>query len=316
MNGTVIKMKALMILTSISITLLAFALVYGLLSYFLRATFSIYLITTTLLMVLMINVFQWLAGPYLIGAMFRTRQIDASDPQYGWLVRLVNDVAIRNGLSVPKVFISDVPFPNAFAYGNPVAGRRVAITVPLLRILNKDEIKAVLGHEIGHLRHRDVELLMAVGLLPAAIYWLGYTLLWSGMWGGNSRNGSYLPLIGIILIAASFVFQLFLLYLNRLREAYADVNAAITVNNGAESLQTALAKLVTSMNPRIIEQYKSNKIANMLFFVELKPVEDEDAKLVVEAWKNQKVKWYSDIFSDHPHPAKRIQLLERFKYSF
>ncbi len=173
---------------------------------------------------------------------------------------------------MPKVYIADVPFPNAFAYGSPIAGKRVAITLPpLLKILKPSELKAVLGHEIGHLRHRDVEVLMAVGLLPTVIYWLGWSLWWGGGWWGGgwseSRNngGGLLLLIGLALIAVSFLFQLFVLYINRLREAYADINGALTVENGARNLQRALAKITLYMDPNVVKR-TTNGTLRMFFF--------------------------------------------------
>jgi Heat shock protein. Metallo peptidase. MEROPS family M48B len=109
-----------------------------------------------------------------------------------------NEVAEANGIKTPKVYIADAPFPNAFAYGSPIAGKRVAITTPLLKILNKDEVKAVLGHELGHLRHRDVEFLMFIGLIPALIYWLGYSLWFSGLWGSWWGEGAWIRFTGSV----------------------------------------------------------------------------------------------------------------------
>lgn len=191
-----------------------------------RSIGGIALVTSLVVMAFFLTLFQWLIGPFLINVMYRAHEVKPDDPTYGWVYDMVADVARANGFKdVPKVYIADVPFPNAFAYGSPIAGKRVAITLPLLKILKPGELKAVLGHEIGHLRHRDVEVLMAVGLLPTVIYWLGWSLWWGGGWWGGGwsegrdNNGGLLLLIGLVLIAVSFLFQLFVLYINRLREA-------------------------------------------------------------------------------------------------
>ncbi|MUM64210.1 zinc metalloprotease HtpX [Acidianus infernus] len=325
MNLTVLKLRLGMILTSLGIFLLGFALVFAIISYFYGLSLAPAIIVGILSFLIALNIIQWLFGPYVINAMYRAVEVTPNDPKYGWLIDVVNEVAYYNRISPPpKVYIADVPFPNAFAYGSPIAGRRVAITLPLLKILNKEEIKAVLGHELGHLRHKDVELLMAIGLIPALIFWIGYSLMWSGMLGGEgggrNNNGGILWLVGIALLAVSYIFQFFLLYLNRMREAYADVNSAETVPGGAENLQRALAKITLSIDPETLERYRNKQanIANMLFFAPTEVQEDipeNNVDELIEYWKREKVPWYADFFSDHPHPAKRIQLLEKLKFS-
>ncbi|WP_373468613.1 zinc metalloprotease HtpX [Acidianus infernus] len=325
MNLTVLKLRLGMILTSLGIFLLGFALVFAIISYFYGLSLAPAIIVGILSFLIALNIIQWLFGPYVINAMYRAVEVTPNDPKYGWLIDVVNEVAYYNRISPPpKVYIADVPFPNAFAYGSPIAGRRVAITLPLLKILNKEEIKAVLGHELGHLRHKDVELLMAIGLIPALIFWIGYSLMWSGMLGGEgggrNNNGGSLWLVGIALLAVSYIFQFFLLYLNRMREAYADVNSAETVPGGAENLQRALAKITLSIDPETLERYRNKQanIANMLFFAPTEVQEDipeNNVDELIEYWKREKVPWYADFFSDHPHPAKRIQLLEKLKFS-
>ncbi|MCG3108900.1 Protease HtpX [Metallosphaera sp. J1] len=318
MNLVSIKLKLGMILLSLAVLVAGFALVYGVLGY-LYGSFTPYIIVGALILVGIINVIQWLVGPYLINAMYRAKEVTPADPQYGWLVNLVDEVALYNKIGTPKVYIADVPFPNAFAYGSPIAGKRVAITLPLLRVLTPDEIKAVLGHELGHLKHKDVELLLAIGLIPAIMYWIGYSLMWSGFLGGGGgqRNGSlYAWAIGIGLLVVSFIFQFFILAINRMREAYADFNSAKTVPGGADNLERALAKITLAVDPRAVERYRNkNNVMKMLFFTSTTPQEvygnvDE----LINYWKTERVPWYADFFSDHPHPAKRIQMLEKLKY--
>ncbi len=271
-------------------------------------------------MAFFLTLFQWLIGPFLINAMYRAHEVKPDDPTYGWVYDIVSDVARANGFKdVPRVYIADVPFPNAFAYGSPIAGKRVAITLPLLRILKPSELKAVIGHEIGHLRHRDVEVLMAVGLLPTVIYWLGWSLWWSGWWGGPSERGNgsgLLFLIGMALIAVSFLFQLFVLYINRLREAYADINGALTVENGARNLQRALAKITLYMDPDIVKR-TTNGTLRMLFFAP--PVSTEyiesNVDELIEYWRHYKPSIWEELFMTHPHPAKRIQMLDKLAES-
>ncbi|MDT7902834.1 MAG: zinc metalloprotease HtpX, partial [Caldivirga sp.] len=312
MDWELVKLRLTMAGVAIVIVGLGLALALGVLTLLYGPTMlTVYTITGILIFILFINIIQWLFGPYIINAMYHAREVSPDDPRYGWLVDVVNEVAEANGIKAPKVYIADAPFPNAFAYSSPIAGKRVAITTPLLKILNKDEIKAVLGHELGHLRHRDVEFLMFIGLIPALIYWLGYSLWFSGLWGswwGEGRGSDspvVLMLIGLGLLAVSFLFNLFLLALNRMREAYADINSAITIPGAARNLQRALAKIYLSVDPRIgkvIRRNAGSNLSHMLFFSPLpkdwKEIPESDVDELIEYWRNYKPSILEEIFSD------------------
>jgi heat shock protein HtpX len=322
MNASLLVFRLKMALAIIAILLLGGAFTYGLMWYLTGGSISgIAMVTSLVVMAFFLALFQWLIGPYVINVMYRAHEVKPDDPTYGWVYDMVADVARANGFKdTPRVFIADVPFPNAFAYGSPVAGKRVAITLPLLRILKPSELKAVLGHEIGHLRHRDVEVLMAVGLIPTVIYWLGWSLWWGGLWGGwsegRNNGGGLLLLIGLVLLAVSFLFQLFVLYINRLREAYADVNGALTVENGAHNLQRALAKITLYMDPNIVKR-TTNGTLRMLFFAPPVSVEEIEGNVdsLIEYWRHYKPSILEELFMTHPHPARRIQMLDRLAES-
>ncbi|MFP3484843.1 MAG: zinc metalloprotease HtpX [Vulcanisaeta sp.] len=321
MNTALLVFRLKMALAMIAILLLGAAFTYGLM-YYLFGFGGLAAITALVIMAFFLTLFQWLIGPYVINAMYRAHEVKPDDPTYGWVYNMVAEVARANGFKdTPRVFIADVPFPNAFAYGSPIAGKRVAITLPLLRILKPSELKAVIGHEIGHLRHRDVEVLMAIGLIPSVIYWLGWSLWWGGLWGGWSEEGrgnggGLLLLIGLVLIAISFLFQLFVLYINRLREAYADINGALTVENGARNLQRALAKITLYMDPDIVKR-TTNGTLRMLFFASPVNVEEIEGNVdaLIEYWRRYKPSIWEELFMTHPHPARRIQLLDRIAAS-
>lgn len=122
MNWELIKLRLVMGLSGVTIVLLSVALLVGiaeLLSGGSLAVGGLYLISGMLVLVLAINIFQWLFGPYMINAAYRAHEVTQDDPSYGWLVDLVSEVARDNGFSKPpKVYIAEAPFPNAFAYGS------------------------------------------------------------------------------------------------------------------------------------------------------------------------------------------------------
>lgn len=313
------KLRLATILVGALIAVLASLIVLAVVWYFFNVT-SIYATLFILLgFVLIMDVVQWLIGPYIIGRTFRTKKVDPTSTEYSWLIDMVERVSRANNVRTPSLYISEMPMPNAFAYSSPLAGKRIAVTRGAMNILDRDELEAVIGHEVGHLRHRDVELLIAIGLIPTILFYLGYMLMFSG--GMSDRNnGGLFILFAIALIVVSFLFNLMILGINRMRESYADINAARTVPNGADKLQTALAKIVISSNRgyrrsrgRATRPTDSNFFASMLLFSGFNEVPPTDHGTLVEQWRNMKLSRFSGIFSDHPHPAKRIQMLERYR---
>jgi len=188
------------------------------------------------------NIVQWLIAPYLIDAMYRVREVSASEkPQ---LHAMVERLSRKSGLKKPRVMVAGIPIPNAFAYGSPITGSRVAVTSELLNTLDEEEVEAVVGHELGHLKHRDVQIMMFVSILPAVFYYIGYSMLWSSAYRRRDEGGSGAAAIGFVSILMYFILTLFTLYLSRLREYFADRHSASIVEDGPRKLSEGLAKIV------------------------------------------------------------------------
>ncbi|HID90776.1 TPA: protease HtpX, partial [Candidatus Bathyarchaeota archaeon] len=90
------------------------------------------------------NIAQCLLGPYLINALYRVKEVGPSDSPR--LYAMVERLSSRSGIKRPRLGIANIPIPNAFAYGSPIAGNRVAVTAGLLDTLEDEEVEAVLGH--------------------------------------------------------------------------------------------------------------------------------------------------------------------------
>ncbi|MCX8183933.1 MAG: M48 family metalloprotease, partial [Crenarchaeota archaeon] len=148
-----------------------------------------------------LNLFQWLIGPYIIDAAYRVRPLNQGE--LPWLEESVKMLAEKSGLkNPPKIMVSEIPLPNAFAYGSPLTGPRVAVTRGLINGLSVSEVEAVLGHELGHLKHKDVQIMMFLSVLPALVYWVASSLYYSGIYSSGSRrdrgDGGALLLIGML----------------------------------------------------------------------------------------------------------------------
>ncbi|MEM0381131.1 MAG: zinc metalloprotease HtpX [Nitrososphaerota archaeon] len=269
--------------------------------------------------VVILNILQWLLGPYLINAVYRVREADAAS--YQWLYQMVDEVASKSGLrDRPKVMIADIGVPNAFAYGSPLTGPMVAVTSGLLGRIPREELEAVIAHEVGHLKHRDVVVMLMISLIPAIIYYIGYTLYMSGLFGGGRRNGGGAApvLIGIGLIVLSFIFNLFVFLMSRLREYYADSHAAMVVSDGARKLQRALVRIMT-LSGRIRPEMRARTEQLKMFFISdpehaIDPY--VDVERAIEELRRAKAGPLSDLFSTHPHPSKRIKHLDRLAYAY
>jgi len=202
-------------------------------------------IITLAALVLAFNIFQWLVAPYFVDALYRTEE--ASERRYPRLHAMLRSICERSRIAAPKLMISNMGVPNAFAYGSPLTGNKVAVTRGLLENLEEEEVEAVIGHEVGHLKHRDVQLMVLVSLLPTLFYFIGRTLMFSGLYqrGRGGRNGAaYLLLIGIASMVIYFICNLIVLGLSRLREYYADRHSANVITDGRRKMAEALAKIV------------------------------------------------------------------------
>ena len=160
---------------------------------------SLDLITLGILVV-SFNILQWLISPYIIDALYRTRELPENENPK--LHEAIENLSRKSKITKPKLMVAQIPIPNAFAYGSPIAGNRVAVTSGLLKTLDNDEVEAVIGHELGHLKHRDMQIMMFVSLMPALLSYVGYSLMLSSMYRGRrdeSSGGSALLGIGFWL---------------------------------------------------------------------------------------------------------------------
>src|SRR3990167_4328855 len=142
----------------------------------------------------------------------RLRYISREDNPH--LYAMVEDQARRAGLPMPKVCISPIGIPNAFAFGRGRRDGRVCVTEGILRLLDEDELRAVIGHELAHIRNRDVLTITILSVIPMIMYRLAWHFLF---WGGRrNERGQSTAYIGIIAFIFYFVTNLLVLYASRI----------------------------------------------------------------------------------------------------
>ena len=186
---------------------------------------------------------QYLIGPTIVSWTMRVKWV--SEDEAPELHQIVAEEAKRANLPKPKVGISQLSAapPNAFAFGRTYRDGRVCVTPAILKLLNKDELRAVIGHEMSHIKHRDMVVITLLSAIPLIMYWLAWSLMFRGSFGNRRGSGSYAILIGLGAFLLYFTTNLLVLYGSRIREYYADKGSA-ELGNQPHHLATALYKLV------------------------------------------------------------------------
>lgn len=317
-------MRLLKLRFSMTVTL---ALIIGLSTLFFALVMSLagsFDMTTLVVMVVGFNLLQWLFAPWIIDKMYKTQE--ASVERHGWLREAVQRISRSMGIRAPRMMIADMPIANAFAYGSPLFGNRVAVTEGLLRDLEREEVEAVIGHELGHLKHRDVQVMMFVSVLPAIVYWVGLSFMFGG---SRDRRGddSGMAIVMIGSMVVYWVLSFAVLWLSRQREYYADYASATNVPDGARKLSEGLAKIVASSSKMRLSgadgQVRSLQGFKTLFIEDPDNALHDQASMVrahmgrtdqqlvgdILSRKVSGAERLMEFFSTHPNIVRRLQAL-------
>lgn len=307
---------------------LMFAILYGIfigIGYFLNVTgfFSYFFI---ILIAAGFVLLQYLIGPKIVEWSMRIKYVNEQD--YPKLHQMVKELADKAELpSKPKVGISQLPIPNAFAFGRTKKSSRVCVTKGLLELLSDDELKAVLGHELSHIKHRDVTVITLLSVIPMICYMIYITFLWGGIMGRRNRDSGGIIAIGILALVIYFITSLLVMYGSRIREYYAD-QGSTKLGNSPHYLATALYKLTMS-NAHISKHALKQTEGMKAFFIndpskainEVRELKDIDLDMSGTIDQNELMMLSSkkvslktsekllEILSTHPNVVKRIKHL-------
>ena len=191
--------------------------------------------------------FQYFLGASETVALSGGREIQKVDNPR--LYRIVENLAITEGLPMPKVYIINDPAPNAFATGRDPKHAIVAATTGLLEIMDDSELEGVMAHEMGHVKNYDIRVSLIVFGLVLAIGLLADIAVRMAFFGGRSRGnnnngaGAIFLIIGLVAaIIAPLVAAIVQAAVSRQREYLADATGALTTRH-PEALARALTKL-------------------------------------------------------------------------
>jgi heat shock protein HtpX len=279
-----------------------------------------------LALTLVILLIQYFISPYIVQWTMRVRYV--SEDEEPELHRIIEELAEKAGIPKPKVGISDMPIANAFAFGRSVRDGRVAVTQELMDMLDRDELKAVLGHEISHIRHRDMIITTLVSVIPMVLYNLAWLFMWG--FGGDSEDRGSSVLIGLLFMVLYFISNLLVLAISRVREYMADYGS-VELGNPPEKLASALYKLVYSSARKSEKELATTASVKAFFLNDPNSAVDEIRDLAqldmnknfsidrseLEFLKSARVKIslgekIMELMATHPNMLKRIKKLSEY----
>jgi heat shock protein HtpX len=249
---------------------------------------------------------QWYLGPVIVKWISGAKEI--SEQQAPEPHATVAALAANANIPKPKLYVVDNQTPNAFAFGRTQKSAGIAIHTGLLRVLSKEEIKAVLAHEIGHIKHNDVAVMTLASVLPVMLYYIALATLGKG---DDDRPNPLAAFVGAII--AQTIGQLAVLWLSRQREYYADAHSAEAIGNPMP-LVTALVKITYN----IPKGAAANPAMSTLYIANAGGVSQSIVNAVTSGNKTELLKAVESdkngegvlgIFSTHPSTAKRLKAL-------
>lgn len=247
-----------------------------------------------LIFALLMNFFSYWFSDRIILALYRCQKV--KEDEYPNLFRIVRRLSQTAGLPMPKIYIFPSSTPNAFATGRNPQHSAVAVSVGILQMLSDEEISGVLGHELSHIKNRDVLIATIVATIAGAITFIARMAQWAALLGGRNRErGNPFALIGYLLMAilaplAAFLVQM---AISRSREYLADEKGAGFCGNPLY-LARALEKL--SLANKRIPMAGVNPATSHLF--------------IVNPFSKKSI---FNLFSTHPPIEERIKHLENLR---
>jgi heat shock protein HtpX len=242
------------------------------------------------------NFFSYWFSDKIVLRMYGAQEVSPNDDPE--LHGLVQELATRAGLPMPKVYVIPEETPNAFATGRNPQHAAVAVTHGIRRILNKRELAGVLGHELTHVLNRDILISSIAATLAGAISYLAHMAQWGMMFGGGrdrdeeGGGGNIFSLL-IMMIVAPMAAMLIQMAVSRSREYGADAGGA-KICGDPLALASALRKL--HMGAQDVPLQVSNATANATAHM-----------FIVNPLSAGGI---ANLFSTHPPMAERVARLE------
>jgi heat shock protein HtpX len=238
------------------------------------------------------NFFAYWFSDKMALKMAGARQVDENEEPH--LHNMIREVANLAKMPMPKVYLVESATPNAFATGRNPQHAVVAVTSGIRQILNDRELRAVIGHEMGHVKNRDILTSSIVATIAGGISMIAQFMMFSSLFGGG-RNQNPLVSIAVILLAP-ITAAMIQMGISRTREYAADKTGA-EITHDPEGLASALAKLHQGVQMRPMADTPLNESVAALY--------------IVHPFAGGGM---SKLFSTHPPMEERIERLRKMQY--
>jgi heat shock protein HtpX len=245
--------------------------------------------TIAFIFALGMNFFAYWFSDKIVLKMYRAKEVtEAEAPDlYGTVRRLAQKAEIP----MPRVYIIDQEQPNAFVTGRNPGHAAVAVTTGIMRILSQEELQGVIGHELAHVKHRDILISTIAATIAGAVSFLAQMAQWAMIFGGHrgddDEGGSPIAAI-IMMIVGPIAAMIIQMAISRSREYVADEGGARLAGNprylssALRKLHTASQKIPMDANPATSHMFIVNPLSGggiLKLFSTHPPIEERIARL-------------------------------------
>ncbi|MBI2573464.1 zinc metalloprotease HtpX [Candidatus Woesearchaeota archaeon] len=226
-------------------TVLLLGLLTGLLLLVGRLLGGVTGMTIALVLALLMNFVSYWFSAKIVLWMYKAKEADKK--QYAHLYEMIHELARKMDLPMPKIYVIDTPQANAFATGRNPQNGVVAATTGIINILNTEELKGVLAHEMGHIKNRDILISTVAATIAGALSYLASIAQWGAIFGmgRDDDNGGNVISILLLAIVTPIIAMIIQLAISRSREYLADATGARVLGSG-KPLAAALQKIEKS----------------------------------------------------------------------
>jgi heat shock protein HtpX len=253
-------------------------------------------LTVAIIFVVIMNFVSYWFSDKIVLMMYRAKPVKESEQPE--LYKIIKEISKSAQIPIPKIYVIDQQYANAFASGRSKNHAAVAVTKGIMNLLTKDELKGVIAHEISHIKNKDILIQTVAATIAGIISYVAMMVRYAAIFGGGNRdrNGNSGLELLILAIITPIIATLIQLAISRSREYFADESGAKLLKTGS-GLASALEKLESSAKRQPLKASSLSNATAHLFI--LNPFRGEG---------------FLTLFSTHPPVSIRIKKLNSLRF--
>ncbi|TKJ17940.1 protease HtpX [Candidatus Woesearchaeota archaeon B3_Woes] len=250
-------------------------------------------LTIAIFFALIMNFGSYWFSDKIVLKMYKAKEVKESDEPE--LYKLVKEIINTAKIPMPKIYIMNALYANAFATGRNPKHSAVAVTKGIIDLLSKEELKGVIAHEISHIKNRDTLIQAVAATIAGVISYVAFMARWVAIFGGRDDDSSGLEFL-VLAILTPILAAIIQMAISRSREFIADSSAAKLLHSG-EGLATALEKLENSTKHISLRKNSQTQVTAHLF--------------ITNPFRGGNL---LKLFSTHPQTKERIRRLKNMNF--